>query len=92
MVRDAVDGTLWVLEVNPSGATWHISSDYFEPYRETFDLDLHAQFGALDIIADAVRRHRPAPRPGCHRPPYGAAAAASRRIKARTIPIVGVGT
>ena len=54
IVRDVVTGGLWVLEVNPGGSTWHISSDYAAPQREKFGLDLHAQFGALDIIADAL--------------------------------------
>ena len=54
VVREAATRRLYVLEVNPSGQTWHISSDYGSPTRREFNLDLNGQFGALDIIADAL--------------------------------------
>jgi hypothetical protein len=54
VIRQESSGKLYILEVNSGLGTWHISSDYFAPYREKFGLDLHGQFGALDIIADAL--------------------------------------
>ena len=54
VIREAATGKLFVLEVNTGVHTWHISSTYFAPYREKFGLDLHAQFGAIDVIADAL--------------------------------------
>jgi hypothetical protein len=54
IVREARTGSLFVLEVNPSGRTWHISSDYGVPHQREFGIDYAAQFGALDVIADAL--------------------------------------
>jgi glutathione synthase/RimK-type ligase-like ATP-grasp enzyme len=54
IVREAASGRLFALEVNTSGSVWHISSDYAAPQRTQLDLDLHGQFGAVDIIANAL--------------------------------------
>ena len=54
VIREASTGRLFVLEVNPGVGAWHISSTYAEAQRREFNLDLHGQFGALDIIADAL--------------------------------------
>ena len=54
MVREAATGTIYLLEVNPSGYTWHISSDYSDNLRREHHIDYRTQFGAIDIIADAL--------------------------------------
>jgi hypothetical protein len=54
LVRDVRSGAIYLLEVNPSGFTWHISSDYSKKVRREHNLDYMGQFGALDIIADAL--------------------------------------
>ena len=43
-----------MLEVNASGLTWHISSNYGIGLQRKYGVDLNSQFGALDIIADAL--------------------------------------
>jgi hypothetical protein len=51
IIRDKHSGRLYVLEVNPHGAVWHLSS----PLAKTFDpqhlRDRYAQFNALDRVA-----------------------------------------
>jgi hypothetical protein len=54
IVREAETGRLFVLEFNPSGLTWHLSSPYFALARESFNLSLYAQFDALAIVAEAL--------------------------------------
>ena len=54
IIREAATGLLYVLEINPSGLTWHISSDLGRYRMRTYALDFPGQFGALDIIADAL--------------------------------------
>ena len=54
VVREAATGGLYLLEVNAAGYTWQLSSDYGEVLKKKHNLDLAAQFGALDIIADAL--------------------------------------
>jgi hypothetical protein len=55
VIRDRKSGSLYVLEVNPKGESWHLSSAYAE---RTFDpahrAALYEQFGALDVIASAL--------------------------------------
>lgn len=55
IVRANATGALVVLEVNPRGESWHLSSNFarhtFEPAHRAA---LYAQFGALDVIADAL--------------------------------------
>jgi hypothetical protein len=54
LVRDVGSGAIYILEVNPSGYTWHISSNYSKKVQREHGLDYMGQFGALDIIADAL--------------------------------------
>jgi len=60
-IRDANSGQIYVLEVNPMGDSWFLSSDAGRSMQAQFNLDLHSQFGALDVIYDAsleaARRH-----------------------------------
>jgi hypothetical protein len=54
IIRDRQSGRLYVLEVNPHGAVWHLSS----PLAQTFDPDQirarYAQFNLLDRAADLL--------------------------------------
>jgi hypothetical protein len=45
---------LYVSEVNPGGDVWHISSSFGLDQQREHGLDYRAQFGALEIIADAM--------------------------------------
>jgi hypothetical protein len=54
IIRDAASGKLYVLEVNASGLTWHISSNYGVSLQRDRKLDIRGQFGALDVISDAL--------------------------------------
>lgn len=54
LIEEDATGQIFVLEVNPSGLTWHFSSDYGIQRQRAYNHDWAAQFGALDIIADAL--------------------------------------
>lgn len=54
VVREEATGKLFALEVNSPGITWHISSNYGLALQRKFGVDLPAQMGALDVIADAL--------------------------------------
>ena len=54
IIRDHASGALYVLEVNASGLVWHISSGYGLVMQHKYGVDFQGQFGALDIIADAL--------------------------------------
>ncbi len=54
MIREEGSGQLYVLEVNSRGHTWHISSNYGLDVQKKYGNDYAGQFGALDIIADAL--------------------------------------
>jgi hypothetical protein len=54
LVREEATGDLYVLEVNAGGQTWHISSNYGLKFQRERKMDFMAQFGALDIIANAL--------------------------------------
>jgi hypothetical protein len=54
VIREAATGKLFVLEFNPRGHTWHLSSPYFRSLRQQFGLDLYGQFNALDTIGDVI--------------------------------------
>lgn len=58
IVREAATGLLFVLESNPFGQTWHLSSDTHASLRARtgLDLDYHGQFGALGLVADELIR------------------------------------
>jgi hypothetical protein len=52
IIRSA-NGTLYVLETNPHGAVWHLSSHLLDRYPE-HRRDLYAQFNALDRAAELL--------------------------------------
>jgi glutathione synthase/RimK-type ligase-like ATP-grasp enzyme len=58
IVREAETGRLFVLESNPFGQTWHLSSDTHARLRARtgLALDYHSQFGALRLVADELIR------------------------------------
>ncbi|MBN9548162.1 MAG: hypothetical protein J0H31_04565 [Alphaproteobacteria bacterium] len=53
MLRDEATGTLHLIEINPSGNSWMLRGPAGRNVQQQFGLDFHAQFGALDIIAEA---------------------------------------
>jgi hypothetical protein len=59
ILRDINTGNLFVLELNTSSDTWHISSRHFEPHRtgENTREKMIAQFGAWDVAADVLIEH-----------------------------------
>lgn len=54
VIREAATGRLYALEVNATGFTWHTSSDVGVHMQRIREIDLAAQFGAYNIIADAL--------------------------------------
>jgi D-alanine-D-alanine ligase-like ATP-grasp enzyme len=52
IIRESQSGRLYVLEVNPHGAVWHLSS----PLRKDPEhaRELYSQFNALDLAADLL--------------------------------------
>jgi len=55
VVRDAETKKLYVMEVNPAGATWHFSSPLANNFfTAEHRRDLYAQFGALDRVAELL--------------------------------------
>ncbi len=54
VIRDAATGELYLLEFNSRGRSWHFSSVYGRQQQKKYGLDYAAQFGALDVIADAL--------------------------------------
>jgi hypothetical protein len=54
IVRDAETGELQLIECNPRGDAWLISSDMGRSIEQANRLDFARQFGALDIAADAL--------------------------------------
>lgn len=54
IVRDLQNGQLHVLEVNPHGAVWHLSSSLGKRMDPAHVRDLYAQFDALDRAADLL--------------------------------------
>jgi hypothetical protein len=53
IIRDRATGGLYVLETNPGGAVWHLSSDFARPpgYDRAYAARRYAQFNALDVVA-----------------------------------------
>ena len=51
IIRDADTGELFVLETNPRGDTWYMSSETGRMIQRDNDVDFMAQFGALDVAA-----------------------------------------
>lgn len=56
IIRDQASGQLVVLEMNSGGWTWHLSSDHGRRHQADHGMDYYGQFGALDVIADALAR------------------------------------
>ena len=55
IARDANTGGLFVFECNGGGNTWHISSIHGRRiFREGHRRSLYSQFGALDVVAEAL--------------------------------------
>jgi glutathione synthase/RimK-type ligase-like ATP-grasp enzyme len=56
IVRDIDTQELYVLELNTSGWTWHLSSNFGIRFRKQFKLDYYGQFNALEKITRALAR------------------------------------
>ena len=56
IVRDADSGALYVIECNPRGDAWLISSVMGRLIEQANGLDFAAQFGALELAAQALER------------------------------------
>jgi hypothetical protein len=54
IVRDADTGQLYVIECNPRGDAWLISSDMGRMIEQANGLDFAGQFGALEVAAQAL--------------------------------------
>jgi hypothetical protein len=54
IVRDSQSGRLYVLEVNPHGAIWHLSSPLGKRLDPELRRGLYTQFNALDLAADLL--------------------------------------
>jgi hypothetical protein len=54
IVRESQSGRLYVLEVNPHGAVWHLSSANSKTYDPEYLRELYAQFNALELAADLL--------------------------------------
>ena len=54
IVRESQTGRLYVLEVNPHGAVWHLSSPLARKMDPKQVRDLYTQFNALDRAADIL--------------------------------------
>lgn len=54
IVRDATSGQLYVLEVNPGGATWHLSSTHGKRLQEKNGYSYYEQFDAISVVADRL--------------------------------------
>jgi glutathione synthase/RimK-type ligase-like ATP-grasp enzyme len=52
VVRDANTGKLFVLETNPYGDSWTLTSGSGRSMEKQFGLDFHAQFDAINVITD----------------------------------------
>jgi hypothetical protein len=54
LVREAATGRLYVLETNPNGYTWHLSSNLGKSVQQRVGIDRYAQFDALSVAADVL--------------------------------------
>ena len=54
IIRESQSGRLYVLEVNPHGAVWHLSSPLSRKMDPSHLRDLYTQFNALDRAADIL--------------------------------------
>lgn len=53
IVREAQSGKLFVMETNPYGGSWTLSSPTGLKMEQQFGLDFHAQFDALTVVTEA---------------------------------------
>ena len=53
-MRDADTGKLYVIECNPRGDAWLLSSDMGRMIEQANGLDFAGQFGALEVAAQAL--------------------------------------
>jgi len=56
IVRDIGTQELYVLELNTTGWTWHLSSNFGIRFRKQFKLDYYGQFNALEKITRTLAR------------------------------------
>jgi hypothetical protein len=56
ILRDAESGALWVIECNPRGDAWLISSDMGRLIERANGLDFQRQFDALEVAARVLAR------------------------------------
>ena len=54
IIRESQSGRLYVLEVNPHGAVWHLSSPLAKSMDPEHVRKLYAQFNALDRAAEVM--------------------------------------
>lgn len=54
ILREASTGKLYVLEINPEGHTWHLSSRLGKLAQQRQNIDRYAQFDALSVAANAL--------------------------------------
>jgi glutathione synthase/RimK-type ligase-like ATP-grasp enzyme len=54
IVRESESGRLYVLEVNPHGSVWHLSSPLARKMEPEHVQQLYTQFNALDLTADLL--------------------------------------
>ncbi|HYC17222.1 MAG TPA: hypothetical protein VEC94_08450 [Pseudolabrys sp.] len=54
IIRDVQSGRLYVLEVNPHGNVWHLSSPFAKKVDPEYVRARYAQFNALDRAADLL--------------------------------------
>ena len=54
IIRDNENGRFYVLEVNPHGAVWHLSSSLAKNMDQEHVRELYAQFNALDRAANLL--------------------------------------
>ena len=54
IIRDVETGELFVLETNPRGDTWYMSSATGQMIQDANGVDFTSQFGSLNIAADVL--------------------------------------
>lgn len=54
ILRDKATGKLWLIEANPRGNSWHLSSGHGRRRQQAKGYDLYKQFDALSVAADAL--------------------------------------
>jgi hypothetical protein len=61
LVRDAITGKIYVIEINPNGQTWAFTNRSGLAMQAQFQLDFYQQFDALNttarVFSDVARRH-----------------------------------